>query len=219
MSSGNSLAAIAAISAHIKICTRTQDSPVACQISVNSNGVIGQIIHVARNQGTTVSVVQPLSKLPVRYNLVKAQSTRIKTSIREWMVAYCLANHTIGVSLAYTGAKGAQNGKSVLAFTGALSLNDAVLHFIGAKRSDAVICIEFPSRQNAGMALGSSTYEQLKDVAYEGTFACLNNEGFEVRHMPRLLLAINGTVCKPDALPGLAEQLQGMYLTEDSSAQ
>ncbi|KAJ2645975.1 hypothetical protein IW137_001650, partial [Coemansia sp. RSA 1287] len=109
ISSGNSLAAIAAISAHIKICTRTQDSPVACQISVNSNGVIGQITHVARNQGTTVSVVQPLSKLPVRYNLVKAQSTRIKASIREWMVAYCLANHTIGVSLAYTGAKGTQN--------------------------------------------------------------------------------------------------------------
>ncbi|KAI7832987.1 histidine kinase-like ATPase [Kickxella alabastrina] len=127
---GLSLLAQRGCTSKLKICTRTQTSEAGSLIVINSSGHIVEKKYVASNPGTTVTVVQPLVKLRVRYDIAKARSAQIKREIRRWLVAFCLANYHVGISMSALGME--KEPRNDIAFSGSLSLMDAVLHFIGA---------------------------------------------------------------------------------------
>ncbi|KAJ2847732.1 rRNA-processing protein bfr2 [Coemansia brasiliensis] len=167
---GNSLAAIATVSAQLKICTRIQGSLVACQLEISQDKK--NKVHVAREPGTTVSVILPLCKVPVRYSLIKSQSAHIKAEIREWLNAYHLANYKIEMSLVYAGiTAGSQNCQRVINFPGALSLQSAVSRFIGKKHSESIVYVEYPAKRSYSLVVASKSSQLMKGITFEGVFA------------------------------------------------
>ncbi|KAJ2058142.1 hypothetical protein GGI17_005222 [Coemansia sp. S146] len=72
---GNALTAVLSVSAQLKICTRTVGEDAATMLILDSNRQVVDRKCVAGNLGTTVTVLQPLSKLPVRYEIAKSQAS------------------------------------------------------------------------------------------------------------------------------------------------
>ncbi|KAJ1893728.1 hypothetical protein LPJ66_005587 [Kickxella alabastrina] len=206
---GSALAAMAAVSAQLKICTRTQASETGSLVVINSSGHIVEKKYVASNPGTTVTVVQPLVKLRVRYDVAKAQSVQIKREIRGWLVAFCLANYHVGISMSALGME--KGPRSDIAFAGSLSLMDAVLHFIGASHRADVVAIEYPDNKNTENQPATVVKKKrLNGVSFEARF--------ESAKIPRLCVSINGISCKPDVFPGLLKRLLQAYSPDSQPA-
>ncbi|PIA15909.1 hypothetical protein COEREDRAFT_8873 [Coemansia reversa NRRL 1564] len=203
------MAAIAAVSTELKICTRTEESEAANMLILrsDSNKVVRRL--VARNPGTTVTVSHPFSKLPVRYNIVKSQSTHIKAEICKWLKAYCIANYTLSIKLTHTGVvKGPSDSKEIFSFFGVLSLSDAVSHFIEPALSEYLLSIKYPDERKDKLS-NLATYNQIKGTSFEGVFS--RSTDTKSQRLPGLFIAINGTVCSSDTLPGFKDQLRKMY--------
>ncbi|KAJ2647905.1 rRNA-processing protein bfr2 [Coemansia sp. RSA 1250] len=144
---------------------------VACQLEVAQD----KKSYAARDPGTTVSVVLPLCKLPVRYNLIKSQSTCIKAEIREWLNAFYLANYKIELSHVYTGITAeSQSCKRIVGFPGMLSLQFAVACLIGKQHSESVVYVEYPAKHSCNLAVAPQSNQLMKDITFEGVFANKN---------------------------------------------
>ncbi|KAJ2632116.1 hypothetical protein H4R22_001498 [Coemansia sp. RSA 1290] len=147
------------------------NSLVACQLEVAQD----KKSYAARDPGTTVSVVLPLCKLPVRYNLIKSQSTCIKAEIREWLNAFYLANYKIELSHVYTGITAeSQSCKRIVGFPGMLSLQFAVACLIGKQHSESVVYVEYPAKHSCNLAVAPQSNQLMKDITFEGVFANKN---------------------------------------------
>ncbi|KAJ1866007.1 rRNA-processing protein bfr2 [Coemansia sp. RSA 989] len=147
------------------------DSLVACQLEAAQD----KKSYAARDPGTTVSVVLSLCKLPVRYNLIKSQSTCIKAEIREWLNAFYLANYKIELSHVYTGITAeSQSCKRIVGFPGMLSLQFAVACLIGKQHSESVVYVEYPAKHSCNLAVAPQSNQLMKDITFKGVFANKN---------------------------------------------
>ncbi|KAJ2599715.1 hypothetical protein H4R99_003599, partial [Coemansia sp. RSA 1722] len=130
---------------------------------------------MACNLGTVVTVMQPLVKLNVRYSSAKVQSARIKKEIREWVLGFCLANHTVNVSFRALGEISKPSDR--ICFKGTPLLLNAVLHFLGSAYKSNVVEIAYPdsdqpdNRPAAVTTIEATQRSRLCGVFFQGIFA------------------------------------------------
>ncbi|KAJ2701717.1 hypothetical protein FB645_004558 [Coemansia sp. IMI 203386] len=154
---------------------------------------------MACNLGTAVTVMQPLIKLNVRYSSAKVQSARIKKEIREWVVGFCLANHTVNISFRALGEISKPSDR--ICFKGTPLLLNAVLHFLGSAYKSNVIEIAYPdsdqpdNRPAAVTTIDATQRSQLCDLP-------------ESAKMLKYTISINGVCCKPTTFPELVKRLK-----------
>ncbi|KAJ2551208.1 hypothetical protein GGH95_005956, partial [Coemansia sp. RSA 1836] len=168
---GNALAAVLSVSAQLKISTRTVDEEAATLLVLDNDGKVVDRTFVAGNLGTTVTVLQPLSKLPVRYAIAKSQSARNKKDVRDWLTSFYLANYHIGMTLLFVGASaGPQIRNTSLSHLNSLSLNSAMLSICGASCAASIIAVKYPDARQPSSLPRTVKNEQLDDVSFEGVF-------------------------------------------------
>ncbi|KAJ2107082.1 hypothetical protein GGI03_003006 [Coemansia sp. RSA 2337] len=181
---------------------------------LDSSGKVVDRTFVAGNLGTTVTVLQPLSKLPVRYEIAKSQSARNKKDVRDWLTSYYLANYHIGITLVFVGAnQGPQIRSTGLSHLSSLSLNGAVMSICGASCAASIVEVKYPNALQPSSTPRAIKHEQLDGVSFEGVFCKPGAEIINESRLPKFGISINGAVCKADVLPGLLERLLAAYPT------
>ncbi|ORX68735.1 hypothetical protein DL89DRAFT_318573 [Linderina pennispora] len=198
---GNSLASICAVSRQIKIRTRTANDDVATMLSFDARGVHSDQRAVAGNVGTTVTVLQPLSVVPVRYKFAKSQLSGIGRDIYDWLVRCYMANHYTAISLSSGVASG--NGARLM-LSAAQDLREATEMYLGSGSRDSLISFEH-----------QWTDGELKGASVAGVFA---REGAMImaKRLPSLSVSVNRTPCGISLLPNIRTTLSSMGM--DSGA-
>ncbi|KAJ2871607.1 ATP-binding mismatch repair protein [Coemansia aciculifera] len=211
---GNALAAVLSVSAQLKICTRTVDEDAATMLILDSNRQVVDRSFIAGNLGTTVTVLQPLSKLPVRYEIAKSQGARNKKDVRHWLTLYYLANYHIATTLVFVGAnQGPQIRSTGLSHLSSLSLNNVVMSVCGASCGASIVEVKFPNALQPSNTPRTIKHKQLDGVSFEGVFCKPGCEITNESRLPKFGISINGAVCKADVLPGFLERLLVAYPT------
>ncbi|KAJ1937060.1 hypothetical protein FBU59_004866, partial [Linderina macrospora] len=191
---GNSLASICAVSKQVRIHTMTSDDEVATMLSFDTRGALVNKRAVAGNIGTAVTVLQPLSVVPVRYKFAKSQLAKIGRDIHDWLVRCWMANHHISMSLS-SGMAGSSGSR--LTMSASLNLKEAAEAYLGSKCSGD--CIFFEHQWSRGELKGATTAGV---VARKGAVV-------DAKRLSPLSVSINGIPCSSSLLPNIRTTLAG----------
>ncbi|XP_023016312.2 mismatch repair endonuclease PMS2 isoform X1 [Leptinotarsa decemlineata] len=136
---GEALSSLCALS-DLMISTRHELAIHATKITYNRNGEILSQITTAREQGTTVTLKNLFSSLPVRRKEFMKNLKREFSKMCQLLYAYCLVSKGIKFTCTNVTSKGVKT--TVVATDGKQSVRENVINIFGSKQISSLIDVE-----------------------------------------------------------------------------
>lgn len=136
---GEALSSLCAL-AELEIITKHKSDEVASKISYDQNGIIKNITQMARQVGTTATLRNLFSSLPVRKKEFMKNLKREYGKMIQLLTAYCLVSKGIKFTCTNINNKGAR--QVVLSTQGSQSYRENIISIFGSKQISALIDVD-----------------------------------------------------------------------------
>ncbi|KAJ3662971.1 hypothetical protein Zmor_007285 [Zophobas morio] len=136
---GEALSSLCALS-DLSILTKHTSATNATKITYDRNGKIISEVLGAREQGTTVTLENLFSTLPVRRKEFVKNLKREFNKMCQLLYAYCLVSKGVKFSCTNTTSKGSKN--TVASTDGLNTVRDNIINVFGAKQISSLIEVE-----------------------------------------------------------------------------
>lgn len=192
---GEALSSLCALS-DLTVCTRHSSSPMGTRLIYDSRGSIISRTPCARQIGTTVTLANLFSPLPVRQKEFLRNLKREFAKMSQLLHAYCLISTGVKILCSNQTKKG---GKNIIVSTqGSPSYKGNIMCIFGAKQSSSLLDIELePPSPNHLEEMGiSSNVEEFRGFQLEGCVSsCAHGQGRS--SSDRQFYFINNRPCDP----------------------
>ncbi|KAL4702580.1 hypothetical protein ACJJTC_016056 [Scirpophaga incertulas] len=136
---GEALSSLCALS-DLTITTRHQSSQYATKIEYDHEGSITKRSPCSRQVGTTVSLTNLFSSLPVRQKELHKNAKREFNKMTQLLYAYCLIS--LGVKITCTNQTSTNNKNIVVTTQGSMSYKDNIACVFGLKQLQSILEIK-----------------------------------------------------------------------------
>ncbi|XP_060029238.1 mismatch repair endonuclease PMS2 isoform X2 [Erinaceus europaeus] len=206
---GEALSSLCALS-NVTISTRHASAAVGTRLTFDHNGRITQKSPYPRPRGTTVSVQQLFSTLPVRHKEFQRNIKKEFARMVQVLQAYCIIS--TGVRLSCTNQVGAGKRQPVVATTGSASVKENIGSVFGQKQLQSLIpFVQLPPSDPVCEEFGLSCSDALHNLLSISGFISHCAHGVGRSSADRQFFFINRRPCDPAKVCRLVNEVYHGY--------
>jgi len=205
---GEALSSLCAL-AKLSISTRHKDAKIGSNINYDHNGRIVRVDKSARSVGTTVTLTDIFSTMPVRFKEFQRNIKKEFSKLCQVLNSYCLVS--VGVRIQCVNTVGKSKRNIVLATKGEKSVKDNITSVFGSKQSSSLREIVMKDLTDEELSdIGIKNNISTPDVQLKGYISSCNyGEGRGATD--RQFFYINNRPCDPNKISKLINEVYHFY--------
>jgi len=205
---GEALSSLCAL-AKLSISTRHKDAKIGSNINYDHNGRIVKVEKSARSVGTTVTLSDIFSTMPVRFKEFQRNIKKEFSKLCQVLNSYCLVSTGVRIQCVNTVGKSKRN--IVLATKGEQNVKDNITSVFGSKQSSSVREIVMEHLTDEELSdIGIRKNISIPDVQLKGYISSCNyGEGRGATD--RQFFYINNRPCDPNKISKLINEVYHFY--------
>nr|XP_008016901.2 mismatch repair endonuclease PMS2 isoform X2 [Chlorocebus sabaeus] len=206
---GEALSSLCALS-DVTISTCHASVKVGTRLVFDHNGKIIQKAPYARPRGTTVSVQQLFSTLPVRHKEFQRNIKKEYAKMVQVLQAYCIIS--AGIRVSCTNQLGQGKRQPVVCTGGSPSIKENIGSVFGQKQLQSLIpFVQLPPSDSVCEEYGLSCSDALHNLFYISGFISQCAHGVGRSSTDRQFFFINRRPCDPAKVSRLVNEVYHMY--------
>ncbi|KAL6475155.1 hypothetical protein MHYP_G00161950 [Metynnis hypsauchen] len=206
---GEALSSLCALS-DLSVVTCHENSNVGTRLVYDHDGSLVQRAPHPRQQGTTVSLQQLFSTLPVRHKEFQRNIKKEYSKMIHVLQSYCIIS--TGVRITCTNQIGQGKRSTVLCTSGSHSMRDNIGALFGAKQLQSLIQFQQISpTENIKEDYGLSGAELPKDLFTISGYVSQADHGIGRSATDRQFFFINKRPCDPSKVSKLVNEVYHMF--------
>ncbi|XP_051856810.1 mismatch repair endonuclease PMS2 [Antechinus flavipes] len=206
---GEALSSLCALS-DVMISTCHKSATIGTRLVFDHNGKIVQKAPYPRPQGTTVSVQQLFSTLPVRHKEFQRNIKKEFTKMVQVLQAYCIIS--TGIRINCTNQVGQGKRQTILCTNGNSTVKENIAAVFGQKQLQTLIpFVQLPPRESVCEEYGINYNDTLHDLFSISGFISRSDHGVGRSTTERQFFFINQRPCDLAKISRLVNEVYHLY--------
>ncbi|XP_007498329.1 mismatch repair endonuclease PMS2 isoform X1 [Monodelphis domestica] len=206
---GEALSSLCALS-DVMISTCHKSATIGTRLVFDHNGKIVQKIPYPRPQGTTVSVQQLFSTLPVRYKEFQRNIKKEFTKMVQVLQAYCIIS--TGIRINCTNQIGQGKRQTIVGTNGNSTIKENIGAVFGQKQLQSLIpFVQLPPSESICEEFGINCNDALHNLFSISGFVSRSDHGVGRSTTERQFFFINQRPCDPAKISRIVNEVYHLY--------
>ncbi|XP_020820943.1 mismatch repair endonuclease PMS2 isoform X1 [Phascolarctos cinereus] len=206
---GEALSSLCALS-DVMISTCHKSATIGTRLIFDHNGKIVQKVPYPRPQGTTVSIQQLFSTLPVRHKEFQRNIKKEFTKMVQVLQAYCIIS--TGIRINCTNQVGQGKRQTILCTNGNSTVKENIGAVFGQKQLQSLIpFVQLPPSESVCEEFGINYNDALHNLFSISGFVSRSDHGVGRSTTERQFFFINQRPCDPAKISRLVNEVYHLY--------
>ncbi|XP_068940994.1 mismatch repair endonuclease PMS2 isoform X2 [Petaurus breviceps papuanus] len=206
---GEALSSLCALS-DVMISTCHKSATIGTRLIFDHNGKIVQRVPYPRPQGTTVTVQQLFSTLPVRHKEFQRNIKKEFTKMVQVLQAYCIIS--TGIRINCTNQVGQGKRQTILCTNGNSTVKENIGAVFGQKQLQSLIpFVQLPPSESVCEEYGIDYNDALHNLFSISGFVSCSDHGVGRSTTERQFFFINQRPCDPAKISRLVNEVYHLY--------